>query len=116
MALHRSSHQKIAVRIDSTFALPNDCGCLVPMLPNRGVQKWKCEQKPSSSTWFRSGARPQADKCRILGEFVAITRPCPTAGHAMERYCVNGKDNAPIKHQVPVPGLAAVNYLLELQQ
>ncbi len=34
-------------RIDSTKALPNDCGCLIRMLPNRGVSPWKCKQKPS---------------------------------------------------------------------
>ena len=33
----------------SLKALPNDCDCLIRMLPNRGVSPWKCKQRPSWS-------------------------------------------------------------------
>ena len=36
-------------RIDSLKALPNDCGCLIRMLPKLGVSTWKCKLKPSWS-------------------------------------------------------------------
>ena len=37
------------LRIDSLKALPNDYGCLIRMLPNRGVSPWKCKQKQNWS-------------------------------------------------------------------
>ena len=33
-----------SLRIGSTFALPNDCGCLNEMLPKHGMRAWKCKQ------------------------------------------------------------------------
>ena len=35
---------RIPRRIASTFALPNDCGCLNEMLPKHGMRAWKCKQ------------------------------------------------------------------------
>ena len=66
----------MAVRIDSTFALPNDCGCLIAMLPNRGVQKWKCEQKRRHS---RFTLMFEAFKRHLLGLLNYFKQPLTNA-------------------------------------